>query len=401
MFKGGTVMGLFVGIDVSKDKFDACGITEGEEKVFSITSPMDKNGFDKLMFHLKGHKASLLLGLESTACYHITLFSYLTSRGYRVVIINPLLIANFVKLQLRKTKTDKKDALVIAQFLILRKETFSAQAFSSELMELRDLARRRERLADQVTKLKGNMKRILSVTFPELEHLTGVFTKSTLQLLSQFPSAETLKKADPDLVTTLITKRSWGKKTRTFVETLMAAASSSVGVSSPAKELVLRQEADLLLHIEEQIKETTRLLVKCCSDRLKKDAEILMSVKGIGEMSAVNFLIEIGGDVRLFENDKKLIAAAGLDPSTHQSGKYEGASRISKRGNRHLRRLLWLMSKRVITNSSTFRAYFFKRRSEGLPYKMAVLATAHKLVRVMFALLTHRRRYVEGGIQCS
>ena len=39
-------------------------------------------------------------------------------------------------------------------------------------------------------------------------------------------------------------------------------------------------------------------------------------------MSAVNFLVEIGGDVRLFENDKKLIAAAGLDPSTHQSGKY-------------------------------------------------------------------------------
>ena len=108
-------MALFVGIDVAKDKFDACGIDEGGEKVFSLTSTMDRKGFEKLMFRLKGnHRTSLLLGLESTACYHIALFSYLTAQGYRVVIINPLLISNFVKLQLRKTKTDRKDALTIA-----------------------------------------------------------------------------------------------------------------------------------------------------------------------------------------------------------------------------------------------------------------------------------------------
>ena len=106
-------MALFVGIDVSKDTFDACGIGEGGETRFSLASSMDRKGFEKLLAHLKG-RDSLLLGLESTACYHSTLFSYLTARGYRVVIINPLLIANVVKLQLRKTKTDKKDARTIA-----------------------------------------------------------------------------------------------------------------------------------------------------------------------------------------------------------------------------------------------------------------------------------------------
>jgi transposase len=55
----------------------------------------------------------------------------------------------------------------------------------------------------------------------------------------------------------------------------------------------------------------------------------------------LNFLVELGGDVRAFENDKKLIAAAGLDPITYQSGKYKGKSKISKRGNRHLRRGIW------------------------------------------------------------
>ncbi len=112
---------LFVGIDVSKDKFDACGIGECGKKIFSLTTTMERNGFEKLVLHLKGNQ-SLLLGLESTACYHIALFSYLTAHGYRVVIINPLLISNFVKLQLRKTKTDKKDAFTIAQFLMLKRE---------------------------------------------------------------------------------------------------------------------------------------------------------------------------------------------------------------------------------------------------------------------------------------
>jgi len=164
-------MALFVGIDVSKDKFDACGIGGEGEKVFSLTASMDRKGFEKLVFHLKRKRSSLLLGLESTACYHIALFSYLTAQGYRVVIINPLLIANYAKLQLRKTKTDKKDAHTIAEFLMQKKQTLEKQTVSTDLMELRDLARRRERLTDQVTKLKGNMKRILSVTFPEARTL--------------------------------------------------------------------------------------------------------------------------------------------------------------------------------------------------------------------------------------
>jgi transposase len=281
---------------------------------------------------------------------------------------------------------------------MLRKEALETQTFSADLMELRDLARRRERLTDQVTKLKGNMKRVLSVTFPELEHLTGVFAKSILELLIRFPSADALRKVDVDAVAALVVPRSWGRKSRAWVETLMTTASSSIGVSSPAKELVLRQDAALLLYIQEQIKETTKALMGLCTERIKKDAEILTSIQGIGETTALNFLVEMGGDVTLYKNDKKLIAAAGLDPSTYQSGKYEGSSKISKRGNRHLRRVIWLMAKTVVFSNEVFRTYFYKRRREGLCYKMAIMATAHKLIRVMFAMLVHQKCFQQGGI---
>ncbi len=159
------------------------------------------------------------------------------------------------------------------------------------------------------------------------------------------------------------------------------------------QDLMLKQEASLLLHFQEQAEETMKFLKSLCDEKMKRNAEILTSMKGIGDKTALNFLIEMGGDVRAFETDKKLIAAAGLDPTTYGSGKYKGQSKISKRGNRHLRRIIWLMTTKVIISNQVFRAYYFKRRKEGLIYKMAVLATAHKLIRVMFSMLINERHF--------
>ena len=187
--------------------------------------------------------------------------------------------------------------------------------------------------------------------------------------------------------------RSRGRKSAASVEALVNAAASSVGVARQTKDLILKQEASLLLHLQEQAEETMKFLIRLCDEEMKRDAEILTSMKGIGDKTALNFLIELGGNVRAFENDKKLIAAAGLDPTTYESGKYKGQSKISKRGNRHLRRVIWLMTTKVIISNQVFRAYYFKRRKEGLIYKTAVLATAHKLIRVMFSMLINERHF--------
>jgi transposase len=383
-------MALFVGIDVSKEKFDVCGVGDEGKKMFSLSCSMNREGFDKLILKLP-NETSVLVGMESTASYHIALFSYLTAKGYQVAIINPLLVANFAKLSLRKTKTDKKDAFTIAQFLLFRKEAIATQTTSPRLTELKDLSRRRERLADQMTSLKNDMKRILSVTFPELETITGVFTKSTLRLLAWFPSAHAIRKEGHEVVANIILTHSKGKKSSASVEALMDLAASSVGAASPAKDLILKQEATLLLHLQEQDEEIMKLMINLLDEKMKRDAEILTSMKGIGDKTALNFLIELGGDVRAFDNDKKLIAAAGLDPTTYESGKYKGESKISKRGNRHLRRVIWLMATKVIISNQVFRAYYQRRRKDGLIYKMAVLATAHKLIRVMFSMLVNER----------
>ena len=174
------------------------------------------------------------------------------------------------------------------------------------------------------------------------------------------------------------------------MERILKAAQGSVGTSSPTKEIILRQKACLLMQLEQHLQELTDMLMELCRAKIQKDMDVLTSIKGIGEKTAMNFLIEIGGDIKQYESHRKLIAMAGLDPALYQSGKIDRKGKISKRGNRHLRRVIWLMATKVIQFNARFKQHYLKRIKDGLPYKMAVLATAHKLIRVMFAMLRNK-----------
>jgi transposase len=384
----------FVGIDISKDKFDACGITGEEAKLFQISAAMDRKGFEKLKGHLASVSvSSVLIGMESTASYHVNLFSYLVSEGYKVILINPLLISNYVKMQLRKTKTDKKDAVVIAQFLLANGDTLIQRATPSLISDLRDLSRQRESLVDEMTSLKIEIKQLLNITFPELEHMAGIFTKSILKLLQQYPSAFALRDADIGQLSQMLIADSYGHKREDFAKALIKAARFSVGTNSPAKEMIIKQKIALLLHLEDALQETMNMLIEMSRKLMEEDINIMTSIKGIGDKTAANFLVEMGGDINQFERSGKIIAMAGLDPAVYQSGKHEGNGRITKRGNRHLRRIIGMMTTSVIQYTDIFNAYYLNRRKEGLPYKMAVLATAHKLIRVIYAMLTQRTTF--------
>jgi len=387
----------FLGVDISKDKFDAHCIDMNGEKQFYLSRAMDRTGFEKLVEYLEKlpiPRENLLIGMESTACYHINLFSFLLAGGYTAIVINPLLIANFVKMQLRKTKTDKKDAVVIAQFLLMYADTLVHTSVTPNVSDLRDLSRQRESLLSQMTALKSDMKRILTMIFPELEKLTGVFTKSILQLIRRFPSAHAIVQADPAEISQLLIEHSMGRNSTATTQAIIQAARTSVGTTSPSRELILKQKADVLIHLGNHLKELTAMIIDLCRSDMGDDIDIMTSLRGIGEKTATNFLVEMGGDIKKFKDHRKLIAMAGLDPAIYQSGKHDGQGRITKRGNRHLRRVIWLMTIRVIQFNDCFRQHYQKRRQDGLPFKKAVLATAHKLLRVIFAMLTQRTFFV-------
>jgi transposase len=95
-------------------------------------------------------------------------------------VVNPLLISNFTKLSLRKTKTDKKDARTIARFILAHKDSLSHFAESQGNKHLKDIAREREPILKFINAVKNDIKKMLRYTFPELEKMCDIFSDAIL-----------------------------------------------------------------------------------------------------------------------------------------------------------------------------------------------------------------------------
>ena len=187
---------LFVGIDVSKDSFSVAGLDAQGDTSFTLAAGMHKAGFSELFKAISSHSVTLsdvVVAMESSGCYHLNLFAFLSSKGLRTLVINPLVVANFSRLSLRKTKTDHKDAFTIAKFILSHRDSIEQFSILQANQDLKDLAREREFTLKMISSIKNEIKRLLQSTFPELEHLGNVFSDTMLQFLSVFPSARLLR----------------------------------------------------------------------------------------------------------------------------------------------------------------------------------------------------------------
>ena len=116
----------------------------------------------------------------------------------------------------------------------------------------------------------------------------------------------------------------------------------------------------------------------------------LMSIPGIGDNLAIRLIGELG-DLDRFERSEQLVAYAGIDPRVYQSGQMTGEHlHITKKGNKHLRTLLFLaVSSNVrIGKTNSILDFYNKKRQQTNPlvYKAALIACANKLLRIIFGM---------------
>jgi transposase len=279
--------------------------------------------------------------------------------------------------------------MAIARFLMDPHEEVSHLSLSQDHQDLKDLSREKESLCHLMAATKVEIKRVLRTTFPELESIGNLYTGAMLRFLQQYPSARLVRGAKLRAIAKALKQPYVGNKLTYSAEDILRAAKTSIGTVSPAKEIILKGEIATLLHLEERLEEVTKLLTDLCNATRIQNLEILTSIKGVSTKTSAPFLAEMG-QVGSFPFSKKLIAFVGIDPSLHQSGKFVGKSKLSKRGNRHLRRVVYLMTTSVVSQNPFFKAYFLKRKREGLPPQKALFAVAHKLIRVIYAMLSKR-----------
>lgn len=120
----------------------------------------------------------------------------------------------------------------------------------------------------------------------------------------------------------------------------------------------------------------------------------MLSIPGMGQRMAAVIVAEIG-DFSRFSSPDKLMAYAGISPSTYQSGQYtSNNAKMEKRGSRYLRYALLNATKYVCIWDPTFRAYLAKKRAEGKHYNVAISHAAKKLLRLIYHLEMTGETYI-------
>lgn len=390
---------IFVGIDVAKDKHD-CFITNSDgEALFNVfTIANNLEGFNDLfnkIISIETNPDNVKIGLEATGHYNYNLLGFLIDKGLPTFVINPLHTNLFRKsLSLRLTKTDKVDARTIALMMMsgVNLQSYSDKSYHNE--ELKSLTRYRFDKVQERAKLKTSVARLMVILFPELEKLVPtIHMASVYALMTEFPSAKAVAEAHLTRLSNLLQQTSRGHYTKNDALLIREAARTSIGTSIPAKSLELKHTIKLIQEISSEI------------DEIEQQIELIMNelnspittIPGINLRMGAMILAEIG-DFSRFDSPDKILAYAGLSPTTYQSGQLDSSySHMEKRGSRYLRYALFNAAKFVCIWDPTFSAYLAKKRAEGKHYNVAVSHAAKKLVRVIYRLEKTGQPYIKAS----
>ena len=387
---------ICVGIDVAKCKHDCFIISsEGEVLADVFTFPNNAEGFSTLFETIQRcarPNEKIKVGLEATGHYSYNILGFLLGKGLHTFVINPLHTNLYRKsLTLRKTKTDRIDARTIATMLMsdVGLKSYTDTSYHNE--ELKSLTRYRFDKVQERARLKTSVSRLVCILFPELEDLvSSLHLNSVYALLSEFPGAKQIANAHLTHLKTLLEKSSNGHYGREKAVEIRDAARLSVGAVMPAKSLELKHTIRLIGELSAEISEIEKGIEEIMNE-LKCP---IATIPGIGTQTAAVIMAEVG-DFSAFSSPDKILAYAGMSPSTYQSGQLTGShAHMEKRGSKYLRTALFNAAERVCHWEPAFKAYLAKKRAEGKHYYVAISHAVRKLVRLIYAMMKRGQPYL-------
>ncbi len=390
---------IFVGIDVASTKHDVFIMSYyGEILVKGFTIPNNLLGYKKLQYTILNVMESSVdskvrIGLESTGLYHLNIMNFLTTEGFLVQEINPLLTSMTSKANsLRKTKTDQIDAKAICMFLFQNQTNFkpyTPKLYNTEA--LKSLARYRFSLVHDLSQMKVKLYTLVARTFPEyLGFFSSLYIKTSLNLLHKYSIPSNIVSARIDGLTNLLLKSSKGKIGKLKALKLKELAADSIGDKSAFYAIQIRSVIDLIRNYQSQI----ALIEFEINLIVDTHFKFILSVPGLSYNMAAIIIGEIG-DIHQFKSFDSVLAFAGMDPVVYQSGNYNLTNtRPSKRGSKYLRWALHQVSMVIVRRDDKFASYFHKKHhDDSKHYYVALGHVGKKLLRVLYSIIKYRQIY--------
>ena len=394
---------VIIGIDIAKNvHWAGIILPNGKEIKKSFSFNNNKKGFKSLVETIKKVLTMLnlktaIIGMEPTGHYWKACARYLKKVNWiKVVTVNPFHVKNAKELDDNcQTKNDKKDCITIAR-LIKDARYFEPYLPEGIWADLRNLTKTRAELVRKQNGVKNRIIAIMDEYFPEYTHIfKRILGRTSEEIIKRCPFPEDIKSIGKEELLGHIkrtVKRGYHKK---HIEEIYKVAKESIGATEGTEgaKFQLKMYTEEAEMIERQIKITEQEL-----ERKLKDTgfyESLISIQGIGIVSAAMFVGEIG-DINRFNSYEQIRRYAGLNLVENSSGTHKGKTTISKRGRSLLRSILYRMAFTMVNQNKEIKElykYLTSRKENQLKKKQAIVAVIGKILQIIYAVVTKNEEY--------
>jgi transposase len=313
------------------------------------------------------------------------LLALLWEKGQKVIYVPGLTVDRSRDAYRGESKTDAKDAHIIADQARMRRDLGELMPGEEALAELQLLlARRRDLVADR-SRAITRLREALLALFPALERTLDLNNRGALILVAHYQTPTQIRRAGRKRLAAYLRNRGVQGADALAQKALTAAKAQSLTL--PAEGVAARIVAELATEVL-SLKERIPALDGELQQRFfaRPEARILASLPGMGPILGAEFLVA-AGELRAFESADQLAAYAGLVPAARDSGKRSGNHRRMRGGNKVLKRVFYQSAFASLRSSPQSRAFYDRKRSEGKKHTQALIALARRRVNVLWAML--------------
>ncbi len=397
---------LVVGIDIGSE-FNAVALMNKAGEVIGRYPKVynSRKGFEYFKQIIKNAKRqykfkAVLVGMEPTGHYWRKIAFFGKEAGFEIRFVRTTAVKHQRELdESSSAKSDIRDAITIAN-IVREGKYIDTIIDDSVYRQLRTLARVRERIKRYHTGSQNALRAVIDDYFPELISIFwSVKSKGLWALLEHCPFPKDVIAMGVKPLAEIIAKSS--RRRGDALEKaykIYGLAEESIGL----KSIGIGDSYRLKMYLEElkRVTEQLREIEERMGELLKRVAcaQYLLSIKGVGVVSAALFFGELGNPDH-FKHFKQIIKYAGYDPTERDSGLQIGRRKISKKGRWLLRKTLFFMGMGAIVNNRFFREYYDKKLEtrnlygQKLRKKEAMCAVIIKLIKVIFALFRDKRMF--------
>ena len=387
-----------VGIDISKGRSTVAVMRPFGEVVIS---PFDVRHTDselsELARQLKSLNGETRVVMEATGNYHAPVAKLLHDAGLYVSVINAKLVHGYGNNDLRRVKTDRKDAVKLANYGLDRWLTLPRYVPEEDTrLLLKNCYRQYRQYSKVQTVLKNNLISLLDTVFPNVNRLFSSPARADgsekwVDFVAEFWHCGCICERSEKAFVSKYQK--WCKKHGyNFGEekacAIYAEASGHIGVmpKSETTKLLVEQAVSQLRATSAALAALKHEMQSLAS--MLPEYPAVMDMFGVGLTLGPQLIAEIG-DVRRFYSKKALVAYAGLDAPPNDSGDVTGRHKsMSKVGASSLRRTLFLVMSAYLQNApldEPVYQFMDRKRAEGKPYRVYMMASANKFLRIYYA----------------